>query len=544
MSVLQNRAPSIVLFGPAEGFEKQVAFVHAIAVAFGANVTTSADPNLSTRLPVVALGITTDEARRMARRGIELLAFIRSHSSPVSRERVVFNKLQFVPEVLRGRQIDEQVFTNSNALDVQDAETVHACAGFGPVWVSGAAESSRYQLVAGGLPGLGTDQALCEIVKPHHLASLAPLLSFFLFLKDNAGWCKAPLMASFMFDDPNLHAGRYGYLCFHELVLDAAKHNYHVSLATVPIDAWYAHQPTARLLRQNQSVISLLIHGNAHTKKELTSIGSEADRLATLAQSLSRIQYLERCACLRVARVMAAPHGACSEEMLHDMRRLGFEAACISSGSLSFYNSSKPWTLGIGLQPSDFVYQFPVVPRFRLSKRCHNQVLLAALLRQPLIPVGHHWDLADGLDVLAELADFINSLGDVRWMDMTGICRSNFRMARDGGQIAIEAYSNRLTIDLKGNEERLLVIRAGETPPSKIRIEIEGSASACFSVSDSSPISIRGKGRCELSLIDEGELEYRTIRPPRRRVWPLVRRVLVEARDRTKPLTDSLLVQR
>lgn len=544
MSNFDRGKPSIVVCSPRDGFQKQVALAQALAHALGLSAETTSEQIPATQLPVLAFGFDAVQARSMARHTQALLAFVDTRCPPVSRQRVQFRKTQLVPDVLRGRGIDEQDFASAPCLDALDEEERHGWVDSDPIWVSGNTETSTYQLVAGGFAELHSGQALCEVVRPNRLASLVPLIGFFMALRRLAGWHASSLKASFMFDDPNLHAGRYGYMCFRDIIAEAVQHKYHVSLATVPIDAWYVHEPTARLLRANQSAISLLIHGNSHTKEELARLDGERNRLATLAQSLSRIEGLERRSGLRVARVMAAPHGACAEELVNDMRRVGFEAACISSGSLRLYNQSRHWSAEIGVQPADFVCGLPVIPRFRLSKRCHNQVLLAALLRQPLIMVGHHWDLADGLGLLAELAAFVNSLGDVRWMDMTGICRSNFVVAKIGGQMIIETFSNRITVALECDQERLLVQRRDKSQPLTIVSERVGSAIDSHQGNGCNQISLDGSLRREVRIVEDDELDYRAIELPRPRMWPLVRRLLVELRDRTHPLAQAVLAKR
>ena len=75
--------------------------------------------------------------------------------------------------------------------------------------------------------------------------------------------------ACFIFDDPNLHWPRYGFVDFKEIAANATKHNYHVSFATIPFDGWFTHQPTAEIFRNNADRLSLAVHGNNHTRWEL-----------------------------------------------------------------------------------------------------------------------------------------------------------------------------------------------------------------------------------------------------------------------------------
>ena len=152
-----------------------------------------------------------------------------------------------------------------------------------------------------------------------------------------------------MFDDPNLHWPTYGFIDFAQIAAHAQMHNYHVSFATIPLDTWFVHMPTAALFKQHSDRLSLLIHGNDHITEELARDYSEKERSRILLQALGRIGELEHRSGVVVSRVMVAPHGACSEKVLEEMAQLGFESACISSGSLRHYNGQATWLRTIGI---------------------------------------------------------------------------------------------------------------------------------------------------------------------------------------------------
>ena len=54
-----------------------------------------------------------------------------------------------------------------------------------------------------------------------------------------------------MLDDPNLHWPTYGFLDYAALVGSAKKHNYHVAIATIPLDGWFVHSAVGQLFREN-----------------------------------------------------------------------------------------------------------------------------------------------------------------------------------------------------------------------------------------------------------------------------------------------------
>src|SRR5206468_10618326 len=128
------------------------------------------------------------------------------------------------------------------------------------------------------------------------------------------------------------------------------------------------------------------------------------ERKALAVQALRRIERLEQQSGVEVARVMAAPHGACNHDMANVLLRAGFEAACISRSSLMVRNPDLIWPMSVGLNPAEFLGpSLPIIPRFNI-RWDSTFAIFAAFLGQPIILVGHHDDLAGGLEVLEEWA--------------------------------------------------------------------------------------------------------------------------------------------
>src|SRR5690348_10932331 len=87
----------------------------------------------------------------------------------------------------------------------------------------------------------------------------------------------------------NLAWQRYGYVDFKQIAANAAEENYHVSFATIPLDSWFTHMRTAELFRTSSKYLSLAIHGNNHTRKELARNYTKPERLCLLNQAIRRI---------------------------------------------------------------------------------------------------------------------------------------------------------------------------------------------------------------------------------------------------------------
>jgi hypothetical protein len=287
---------------------------------------------------------------------------------------------------------------------------------------------------------------------------LLPLLHI---VQAASGWTFGPHRACVMFDDPNLHWPSYGYVDFKELAKDAEDRNYHCAFATVPMDAWFVSSRAAGLFQKHHSRLSLAIHGNDHTHRELCQERSEKDAVALAFHALRRADRLERLAGVPVDRIMAAPHGACSAGMAVALLRAGFEAACISRGSLMNRNPEVAFPASVGLGPAEFIGGgFPIIPRFGLHSDVELQSRLALSLGQPAIAVGHHDELSDGLDSVQRIASVCNSVGAVRWSRLSAIARANYWTKSDRTALRVRMFGRTAVVRVPPGVTSIILERA------------------------------------------------------------------------------------
>ena len=235
---------------------------------------------------------------------------------------------------------------------------------------------------------------------------------------------------------------------------------------------------------------------------------------------------------------MTAPHGACSEESIYEMGKLGFEALCISRGSLRHYNSQAPWIRTLGMRPVDSLFNLPVIPRFGISQNCENAILIAALLHQPIITVGHHQDLMDGLGILSDLSRFVNSLGQVQWRDLATISRSQYSHRIDGKTLHLKIFSQLIDLTIPEGVESIFIHRmSSEFCSNNLNwfITFNGSFKNLRSEYEVSFSSLSGQ---KVRIVSDHLFKLNTNLRPHNSLkpWPVVRRFLTESRDRLSPL--------
>jgi hypothetical protein len=451
---------------------------------------------------------------------------------------VEFSRHDALPRILRGRSVNAGGAAGSKALPLPGGDmAVLASKAGAPLWSVQRAGGHLQQYVALPLPEMAEGESLFQHFSGSRFLPLLPLLLFLRTLVEDDLWEPPPLQACFMFDDPNLRRQRYGFIDFATIAAHAQEHGYHVCFATIPLDARQVHMPTALLFQRQRERLSLLIHGNNHTARELARAGEDHQRRWAMQQALGRVAAFERLSGVAVARVMAPPHGACSERTLSEMAAAGFEAACVSSGSLRHYNTGAAWVRTLGMSPADIIAGLPVMPRFPLATGSRDRLLLAALLHQPVIAMGHHRDVAEGLRPLAELADFVNSFGTVVWSDMQRISRSRYATRRDGDVVRLKMFTKRVEFSVPDDTTLVRVeqsSRGGSAPiPHFWRSAQQGSAWTSGSGEEAIPVLPGQKIEIAASVPTSAGIDAQGIwETP---VWPLLRRRLTEARDRLAP---------
>lgn len=448
--------------------------------------------------------------------------------APLLPSTVQFSSDAEVPPPFRGRRLTTGVAADWSGCVPQAEERVLASVDRTPVWTVRDTPGGPQYRSSLALPSLPPEGAFGDVFSGERFLALLPLIHF-LRRMDLRAYQPPPLRAAYIIDDPNLHWPRYGYVDYRAVAERARRENYHVAFATMPIDTWFTHASAVRVFRSHPNALSLLVHGNNHLKDELARHYTAEGRIALLRQALRRVERLERKSGLHVDRVMVPPHGACSAEMLAAMPRCGFEAACVSAGSLRAHNAGRPWTRTLGYLPSDTVEDCSVLPRWAIGPHVESTILLAAYLGQAIVLRGHHRDLRHGLEVLDESAAVVNRLGAVRWSGLSEIARRNYRWRLDGSQLRVQAFGASLDVEPPAGAASLTIDWTGESDDGSWQLRFADDSVAHALSGEAVPLRVGGMVQVQrlrpppvVAPVREQSINARAV----------ARRLLTEARDR------------
>lgn len=385
---------------------------------------------------------------------------------------------------------------------------------------------------------LGPEEALRERLCGRRSAALLPLVHFLRELTAAEAWQPPAPRASFLFDDPNLHWPSYGFVKLAALGEHARSHGYHAALATIPLDAWYAHPSALRALREGGGALSLLIHGNDHYGGELGQLRSPSAALAHAAQALRRVRSFERRTGVQVDPVMVPPHEQCSQATVTGLRRCGFEAITMTQPFPWLGDGDRSWLAApegtgplVGWRPADRAEGLPVLLRHPLAQRSLPELTLRAFLDQPLILYGHQADLLEGLDVLAAAAADVNRLGATRWCSLGEIAATNFETRHQGNSLAFRLLNRRAHVEIPADVEELTVEGGTGSRPETEQLYVNGRLHRF-----GEPVDVIPGSEAELVLRSADAVDPDNVPAPRRRPLAMPRRILSESRDRLAPL--------
>ncbi len=445
----------------------------------------------------------------------------------------------YLDQRLRGAMLPDAHLADALAgetrISVKPGDEVLASAGGRPVWArTGCMERALLAPAE-----LGPRDALRDRLCDGRSAALLPLLHFLRARTEAIRWQPPAARASLLFDDPNLHWPSYGFVKLGELGAHAREHGYHVALATVPLDAWFAHPAALRALRESDGSISLLVHGNDHDGGELGRVGRETDAVSLAAQALRRIESFGRRTGVTVDRVMVPPHEACSQVTLSGLRRCGFEAITMTRPYpwVEFEPHSwlaRPEDVGplVGWGPAEFVEGVPTLLRHPIADRSPAELTLRAFLDQPLILYGHHEDALGGPESLLNAVEEVNRLGTTHWCSLKEIAATSFETRQVGSRLAVRLLTRRARIKIPAGIEQLAVeLPAVGIDPNRQTLRVGGE-----DAEPGEPLAVEPGSSLEITLSPIDAIDPAAVPPPPRRPLAVARRLASEGRDRLRPL--------
>lgn len=529
---------------PAAAFERRRRLFAALERIFAARFEPRAAAELRGLAAVVAFGDERELDERLQSSGLP--TFVAPSSRPsvsVGKRRTVeFSRCSRLDERLRGRVIGDSDRDVKTALEAEGfSELAHRDAHL--LWQTRDGPA-RFDRVACSVVDLAPGESLRDHLRSGDVFGLLPLFDFLRAVTGYSAWSRVPTRATFLIDDPNLHWRTYGYVRFQELAEAASAHGYHVTFATVPLDSWFAWPSVARLFRANDPSLSLAAHGVYHLHEELAAPEELDDAVRALWGAAARLDRFERRFGVPVGRVMIPPHGWSTLAVHAALLATRFEALCEAPRWWWDWPDADQSSAGVevaDVSPAGL----PVIWRSPLaSGDILDDALISVYLDQPIVWYGHHDDLADGYEVLAELAGWLRGLGRTEWLPLARVSRTNARISVDeaDANVRVRIFSRVCELPLSEGAERVVVEALGPLPTGSF-ILCGGREAAVVERGAgwiSEPVSVRDLDSLEIVAPGPGTVAPSLQTVPAAPLKAVARRAVAEARDRVHPVVRRL----
>ena len=448
-----------------------------------------------------------------------------------------------LPLALRGQTLSDEHAPLGPPIDAGPADAVLGAGRGGAIWARIGRSGGALYASAAACDDLAGGEVLRQALSPGRSLGLLPLVHFLRHVARDLAWTPPGPRALFVIDDPNLRWTSYGHLNLRRLAEHAEAHGYHAALGMIPLDSRFPNRAAVGTVAGSER-LSMVAHGANHEGPELLHTRSPEEARGMLAQAQRRLDRFEARTGLAVERVMIPPHGVCSMESMAAMLELGYEGVC------TFWPFPQPpgavpagWPLA-GWEPAQLLAGgLPVLPRYPLTDHPLEDLVLRAFLDQPLVVFGHHWDLADDLDRVAEVAAFVGRLGPVRWESAASLARGNFSTRRDGELMRVRMFGRQAALEVPASCRALSIeVPRCHGEARRHHVVVNGSSSMLTtSAEGDARVAVEvEQGSVAVRLVPELRHDPDSVPRPPVRVRPVLRRLATEARDRSLPALSRL----
>ncbi|MGN6870627.1 MAG: hypothetical protein ACTHMY_19725 [Solirubrobacteraceae bacterium] len=439
-------------------------------------------------------------------------------------------------------QLTERYATHVPPTALREGEIALATIAGNPVWRLRRTPAGDRHTVSIGPAELDAADALRSRLAPGRCLAVLALTQFIRNLTADRDWDTPGPRAAFVIDDPNLRRPTYGHINYPEMAASAAKFDYHVSIAMVPLDGRAFHAQAVQLFREQSRHLSLCIHGNNHIRDELRRPRSLAEGRVPAAQALRRSLAFERRTGVTVDRIMVAPHERLGQAATEALAAYGFEGFASTrpypwleyAHDLSWL--SRPADAGplVGWRSAELVGA-GLLALLRVDfGHPREELVIRSFLGQPLIMYGHDDLLRGGPGALEQAVQEIGRLGDARWQSLAGIARSSYVTRRRGSTLEVRMLGRRVEFEVPEGVTDVVVSSPRVKLSAASRIAVTGaSVLECDDEAEvNTRLAVSGPGKVEVAL--GHPLDPLAVPVPKASVMSIARRLAAEGRDRTR----------
>ena len=374
---------------------------------------------------------------------------------------------------------------------------------------------------------------------PDIFSEIAPELMFVRYAAGEKGWHHPEHYANLTIDDALL-TEPYGHLNYEVLLGEMEKHNFHTTVAFIPLNFGRNKPEMISLFRGHPGRFSISIHGNNHDHREFGDYGTSplAEQEWNIRQALARMEKFKALTGIPYDRVMIFPHGIAPSETFAALKKYNFLAT--ANSEYIPLGASAPDDALFFLRPMTLRYSgFTSLLRYSAEIPVPPAVIAIHLfLDNPVLFYGHEMLFDEGIDSFNGIAGEVNLREpDIHWCGMQCVAEHLYlqRLREDGG-VDVRAFASTLTLENElPRESQFWVVKQEDVQPEIVSLTVDGQLQP-FARKDGEiafHVSVPARGDRRISIIYRNDLDLASIAVSPKNPYVLLVRRMAEFRDMT-----------
>lgn len=349
-----------------------------------------------------------------------------------------------------------------------------------PTFIEATLKQQEVFLLCKMVPRVDADSDWDASKVVNAFATVAPLMMFVKYSAGERGWHSPTYYANFTIDDPWLRES-YGYVDYHNLLMEMEKHDFHTTIAFIPWNYERSDPAVVSLFRSHPDRFSIAIHGNDHDHKEFTNYQNKplSAQVNDIKQSLARMDRFQVLTGIPYDKVMIFPHSIAPEQTLGALKTYNF-AATVNSSNVP-QNSISTKNLPENLRPVTLSFEgFPSISRYSTEAPVPKAYLaINEFLGNPLLFYDHSDLFSKGIGAFDHVADEVNRLEpDTKWRSLGEIVKHLYVVKiRNDSNFDVMAFSNNICLENTAVHNAIFYVQKREIGGQKLgSVTVNGEA--------------------------------------------------------------------
>ena len=146
---------------------------------------------------------------------------------------------------------------------------------------------------------------------------------------------------------------------------------------------------------------------------------------------------------------MEPPYGIVNREFIQALASLDYAGVLVTPSQFLKVNTSYDGPASFGMERAEiFTNGLGMIPRIVMGNKAPTEMVLAALLDQPIVVAAHHYDVADGMSWLSSYAARLKTGGPIQLCDLSTLLEGSYETLADNDRLRIRTGARTIKVTI------------------------------------------------------------------------------------------------